>query len=283
MGAAQALVDARRRFFWRLGRRIYMMARHDSVNRFATNGEREFQREVLSLLHRRSISPVIFDVGANVGAWTLALLAQAREMDGPHGAISIHAFEPFPPTFRTLSARLAEFTSQGLVRCVELALSSEDGEAQMFGTSGLETASLHGGVESTTQDRVTVKCQRADTYSRQNDIRDVHVLKCDAEGHDFEVIKGAEGLLAQGRVWFLQFEYNSRWIYSRHFLKDVFDAVANVDYALGKLTPWGIELYDSWHPELDRYFEGNYALIRKDLVKEIARRAVSVDAASTFA
>lgn len=283
MGPAQALVDARRRFFWRFGRRIYMMARHDFVNRFATNGEIEFQREVLSLFHRRSISPVIFDVGANVGAWTLELLAQVRGLTGFCGAISVHAFEPFPPTFRTLSSRVSEFTSKGLVRCNELALSSEDGESQMFGTPGLETASLHAGVESASYDRVIVRRQKADTYCEENDIQDVHLLKCDAEGHDFEVIRGAARLLEKGKVWFLQFEYNNRWVYSRHYLRDVFEFIAGTRYRLSKVTPEGLELYETWHPELERFFEGNYALIRDDLVGQVTTRSVLVDSTATFA
>lgn len=282
MGPAQILVDARRRFFWRLGRRLYMMARHDFNNRLTTNGEIRLQHEVLALLYNRSVKPVIFDVGANIGDWTLSLIGQARAMDRL-GALAIHAFEPFPPTFQTLSNRLREYTDKRTVRCNELALSSEDGEAYMFGARDLETSSLHGGSEASQLDRVKVPRQKADTYSEENDIQEVHLLKCDAEGHDFEVIRGAARLLERGRVWFLQFEYNSRWVYSRHYLKDVFEFIAGTRYKLSKVTPGGLELYESWHPELERFFDGNYALIRDDLVRQITTRSVSVDSAATFA
>lgn len=281
-GAAQILVDARRRLFWRLGRRIYMMARHDFNNRLTTNGEIRLQHEVLTLLHNRSIEPVIFDVGANIGDWTLSLIEQARAVDRV-GALAVHAFEPFPPTFQTLSRRLREYTDDRTVRCNELALSSEDGEASMFGAPDLETSSLHGGNESSQYDRVKVTRQKADTYSERNGIREVHLLKCDAEGHDFEVIKGAACLLETRNVWFLQFEYNNRWVYSRHYLKDVFDFVADRGYKVSKVTPSGLEVYERWHPELERFFEGNYALIRDDLVGEVTTRSVSVDSAATFA
>ena len=282
MGSAQILVDARRRFFWRLGRRIYMMARHDFNNRPTTNGEIRLQHEVLTLLYNRSVKPVIFDVGANVGDWTLSLIGQARTIDRL-GTLAIHAFEPFPSTFQTLSKRLREYTADRTVRCSELALSSEDDEAYMLGTPDLETSSLHGGGEASQYDRVKVKLQKADTYSEENDIQEVHLLKCDAEGHDFEVIRGAAHLLEKGRVWFLQFEYNSRWVYSRHYLKDVFELIAGTRYKLSKVTPRGLELYEGWHPELERFFEGNYAVIRDDLVHQVTTRSVSVDSAATFA
>lgn len=281
-GPAQVLVDARRRFFWRLGRRVYMMARHDFHNRLATNGEIRLQYEVLTVLRDRSVDPVIFDVGANIGDWTLALVAQARNTDRA-GALAVHAFEPFPPTFQTLSKRLREYTDEGTVRCNELALSSEDGEGTMLGRPGLETSSFHGGGDSSPYDRVSVRRQKADTYCGENGIPEVHFLKCDAEGHDFEVIRGAASLLENGNVWFLQFEYNNRWVYSRHYLKDVFDVVAGTRYKVAKVTPSGLELYERWHPELERFFEGNYALIRDDLVALVTTRSVSVDSAATFA
>lgn len=153
----------------------------------------------------------------------------------------------------------------------------------MFGTQDLETSSLHGGCEPLGGDRVKVKLQKADTYSEENDIQEVHLLKCDAEGHDFEVIRGAAGLLEKGNVWFLQFEYNHRWVYSRHFLKDVVDFVAGTRYRVSKVTPGGLERYESWHPELERFFEDNYVLIRDDLISQVTTRSASVDSAATFA
>ncbi len=279
---AQRVVDARRRLFWRLGRRVYMMARHDFSNRLTTNGEVQLQRDVLSLLHERSVAPVVFDVGANVGDWTLSLIAQSRSID-PRIALDVHAFEPFPSTFQTLTRRLKEYTEGGFVRCNELALSSEDGEAVMVGTSNLETSSLHGGAESSQYERVKVRLQTADSYSREKGIDELHFLKCDAEGHDFEVIRGATGLLERRKVWCLQFEYNIRWVYSRHYLKDVFDLVAGMPYEVAKLTPTGLELLERWHPELERFFEGNYALIRDDVAGQVVSRRVSFDSASTCA
>lgn len=105
-----------------------MMARHDVNNRLTTNGEIRLQAEVLTLLHNRSLAPVVFDVGANIGEWTLSLIGRARALDGV-GALTVHAFEPFPLTFQTLSKRLREYIDNPKVRCNELALSSEDGEA----------------------------------------------------------------------------------------------------------------------------------------------------------
>ncbi|HEX6912929.1 MAG TPA: hypothetical protein VF142_21145 [Longimicrobium sp.] len=66
-----------------------------------------------------------------------------------------------------------------------------------------------------------------------------------------------------------QFEYNHRWVYARHFLKDVFDLMRGMPYAVGKLTPAGVELYDDWHFELERFFENNFLVLHRTLVDRV--------------
>ena len=89
----------------------------------------------------------------------------------------------------------------------------------------------------------------------------MHLFKCDTEGHDLEVIRGALSMLMERRISLLQFEYNHRWVYARNFLKDVFDTVEGLPYRIGKIQPDHVVILDKWHPELERYFEGNYLLI----------------------
>ncbi len=75
-------------------------------------------------------------------------------------------------------------------------------------------------------------------------------------------------MFRQGRVDVWQFEYNHRWLAGRAQLRDVFDFIADKPYRLGKLHADGIEVYEQWHPELERFFEANYVLIRHGSVLE---------------
>ena len=79
-----------------------------------------------------------------------------------------------------------------------------------------------------------------------------------------EVIRGALPLLKEERISVLQFEYNHRWIFSRNFLRDVFLAIESMPYTVAKLQADHVLLFEKWHPELDKFFEGNYALIHHD-------------------
>ena len=98
-----------------------------------------------------------------------------------------------------------------------------------------------------------------------------------------EVIIGALPLLKHGKIAVLQFEYNHRWIFSRHFLKDVFDAVEGLPYKVGKICPNHIEIYEKWYPENERFFEANYVLLRNDSIAWFDTRLCRLDVNNTLA
>jgi FkbM family methyltransferase len=99
-----------------------------------------------------------------------------------------------------------------------------------------------------------------DTYCREQNVSRVDLVKVDAEGHDCDVIRGAQTMLKNGAIGMLQFEYNWKWIGARSFLRDVFIAIEGTTYSLGKITPKGIEFYERWTPALE-VFRGDNFLI----------------------
>ena len=79
------------------------------------------------------------------------------------------------------------------------------------------------------------------------------------------MLRGATEMLSRGDIGIAQFEYNWRWVFSRTYLRDAFELIANLPrYSLGKVTPKGIEFYDRWHHELETFREANFVLVRDD-------------------
>jgi len=116
--------------------------------------------------------------------------------------------------------------------------------------------------------------RRLDTFLVDERINAVKMAKIDTEGFDFLVLKGAEQALTLGAFEIVQFEYNWRWLLNQTSLRDVFHLISGKPYRLGKLMGESIEFYDDWHFELDRYFENNYVLVRRDSpVMELGRAA----------
>jgi len=107
-------------------------------------------------------------------------------------------------------------------------------------------------------------------------------IKSDVEGFDLSVLRGAVPLLSERRIGLLQFEYNHRWISTRSYLRDVFELVDGLPYHVCKVVPDGVDAYESWHPELETFFEANYLLVRDDLIERLGVRVGKFSANNTF-
>jgi hypothetical protein len=130
---------------------------------------------------------------------------------------------------------------------------------------------------------VSVPLTTLDLYCADAGIDRIHIVKCDTEGHDLSVLRGASGMLASGRIDVFQFEYNHRWIAARAFLKDVFDLIGGLPYRLGRVMPSGVELFDSWHPELERYWQSNYVLVHERAYPWLKVAQGTFDKSNTYA
>jgi len=243
----------------RLGRAISMQARLDVANDMEQNGELMVQERVIQAVPAaRKI--VALDVGANKGEWTRALLSNAG--DRP---IEVHVFEPASATFAELSKNLRQ--DSGRIRLVNQALSDKKGTANFFVMgAGLGTNSLHAGVGGAASVE-SVTLNTVDDYCQEQGVAQIDLMKIDAEGHDMAVLAGAGRMLSQGVIGAVQFEYNQRWIESRHFLKDSFDLLLPLGYKIGKVTTRGIEFYPSWHFELESFREANYLACTEEMAK----------------
>jgi FkbM family methyltransferase len=256
-----------------------MHARGDIANDYGANGEEMIQEcAVRAALSRAPRALICLDVGANVGAWSLGLLKKCAELGLQD--VRLHAFEPAPAAAEVLSAALMHHPC---VRCERLAMSSASGNDFMFVTGDTAGSnSLHGAFEATGR-RIPIEKTTIAAYCVAHGIAEIDLVKCDTEGHDMEVIEGAMPMLREGRIAILQFEYNHRWIGSRHFLKDAFERAGDLGYAIGKVGPRHVEVYERWHPEHERFFEGNYVLVRKDAASWLPVRHIVLDGSNSFA
>jgi FkbM family methyltransferase len=267
-GVARAIVDlllvrgpiaiVGRRNTARLLRFLTLRVRLDVANNIDSNGERLVQRAALDEAPR-GCRVVVFDVGANVGAWVGALAETAtRSRVGP---LSVHTFEPDNAAYAVLVQRHRS-SERFTFHHNNLAVSDQSGEADLFVVGdAVGINSLHSQA-GTSPNRISVKAVTVDDYCAEHQVRGIALLKIDAEGHDLYVMRGARRMLGEGAVRVLQFEYNHRWIYARAFLRDAFELLQPMGYAVGKVTPHGVEVYREWHFELETFREANFVAAR---------------------
>ena len=144
---------------------------------------------------------LVVDVGANTGFYTLLALAVSDK-------VRVTAYEPMTAVRRILWANLQVNGVAGRVTVHPFAASDRDGLRTLHipnGQHGLveTSASLSASFKSDVTATEDVTARRLDTMHRRD--RRVAVIKVDAESHDLQVLRGAEGTMRRDRpVVFLE-------------------------------------------------------------------------------
>jgi FkbM family methyltransferase len=231
------------------------------------NGEFALQGWILNLVPRGQPVRVI-QVGANVGVWTRQFLDSA-ESRGRLDDVDLHAFEPCAATFR----QLAKALDNSPVSLQQVALSDHPGKATLhIAPETSKWNSLHDIPDRHTAEE-DVSMTTLDDYTQRAGLDRIDLLKIDAEGNDFAVLKGASGLLRDGRIAVAQFEYNECWIPPRYYLRDAFSLLEPLGYRIGRLTHLGVELYPGWSPALETFRGPMYVACRQDFAERLPRVA----------
>lgn len=126
---------------------------------------------------------VFFDIGANVGFYTLL----ASSCVGPSGQVI--AFEPLPSNFKYLERHI-ELNSLKNVQLIKAAVSDESGEGQFAEGPDNCMGKLSDAGE------VEVELVTLDQLITEGKVPTPGFLKIDVEGAEFAVLQGAKELLA---------------------------------------------------------------------------------------
>lgn len=184
------------------------LAQRDVLAHF-TNGQM-YEHET-SLLFLRVLRPgdAAVDVGGNAGYFTML----AATLVGPQGRVLTAEANPaLVPLIRSS----ADLNAIGHLTLEELAVSDRNGET-VFASSA--TNDSNGGVvpgrtpgeRFTTEETVTHFVARTETLeslAARHGLERIRLLKIDTEGHELHVLRGAEGLLRDGRIDFVACEMN---------------------------------------------------------------------------
>jgi FkbM family methyltransferase len=218
-----------------------------------TNGELQFMRRILPQC------TTVFDVGANVGDWTALALSV-----NPH--LIVHCFEPSKTAYQRLLAH--KFPLK--VICNNFGLSSVAGEMTLHvfedgsgGNSLYRRQGLEDGWRLATQKlEEIVYLETLDEYCHRNGVRMIDFLKIDVEGHEFEVLKGASGMVSNGKIKVIQFEYGGCNIDARVFLKDFFDFFKPFSYTFYKIYPKCLKRVERYDQRLENFQYQNWVITK---------------------
>lgn len=206
----------------------------------------------------RSLAPfeprVVFDVGANVGDWSL-LAAECLANAG------LHAFEIVPDTHAALAERVAPLGPRIAANAFGLA----DKEGLLDIHVMQDDSKLSSLVELHEGPRSTLACavHTGDAYMKAAGIDHIDLLKIDVEGGEHLVLMGFAPALTDRRIDVIQFEYGRANIITKFLLRDYHQALEDLGYRVGKLFPDRVD-FRQYRLEHEDFIGPNYVAVRAD-------------------
>lgn len=208
----------------------------------------------------------IFDVGANIGEWSLCAAEVFPGCD-------IHSFEIVPTTFAQLRDNVVSIPH---IQPNNFGLSKADGFVEVhLPKKDTSTATLYpvtGALEQAGWYQAKISCEvrTASRYLKENRIVAIDFLKIDVEGADFDVLLGFGNDINKVRV--IQFEYGIFNISSHALLFDFWHFCRKHGFILGKIYPRRVVFFD--YGFLKEDFAGNnYLAVREsetNLIRSLA-------------
>ena len=162
----------------------------------------------LSFEHEIQPGSVIYDIGANVGYFSLL----ASVLTGEEG--QVYAFEPLPRNIEFLNRHIA-LNKRSNIEVIAAAVSENSGEA--FFDLGASTAMGHLCEEGA----LRVQMVSLDDLVKVGKIKAPDYMKIDVEGAEYEVLKGAEAVIEEYQpILFLDTHQRSAHQNTIDFLED---------------------------------------------------------------
>jgi FkbM family methyltransferase len=204
----------------------------------------------------RSATCRIIDAGANIGQFSNLITSRC-----PNTALEIHCFEPGQDAFEQLQAR---FSNDTRLQLNNVALGAEPGAATLYsdtpasGLSSLTRRDLsHHGRHMELSESVQV--QTLDDYCAERGIDHIDLLKIDVEGHELDVLRGAQRMLDEQRVDAVSFEFGGCHVDTRVFVRELYYFFRQREMDVYRITPRGyLRHLPKYHEILEQFLTTNY-------------------------
>ena len=127
----------------------------------------------------------VFDLGANVGTYSLSAAARTRG--------KVIAIEPASETFELLNISASQFSN---MTAIHTAVSDKPGTA--FLTHNDNSSETFGLSDNNEKRGEKVPLATVDDIAAEHGIESVDIIKIDVEGHELKVLAGAEKIISNG-------------------------------------------------------------------------------------
>jgi len=224
---------------------------------FKNSGE-EYALKYIKNNLRRTKEPVIFDVGANIGNYSLLL------NNNFENKAKIYSFEPSKKTFERLSLNTRKEKNINLYNLgfgdknEKITLYSNSDES---GLASIYKRKLgHFKIEMGQSEEVEIKT--IDEFCKNANIKHIDFLKLDVEGNEKKVLDGVKKMIESNSVDFIQFEFGGCNIDSKTYFQNFYYLLKD-NYKIYRITKDGLYEIKKYKEEYEIFITTNYLAERK--------------------
>lgn len=224
------------------------------------NGELFFIKYAHQHYQKSDKRVVLFDVGANIGNYSKQLGQVFTENR------VIYAFEPFSKVYEELKVLESEIQA---FKPIQLGFGEKKEKVTFLSSTDYsEVGGLYNKDFSDYNFSLNVseelEFDSIDNFCSRENIDRIHFLKIDTEGHDFFVLKGAQTMLANNKIDFIQFEYGAANYLSKTYLYDFFQLLSP-HYRIYRAFRNGLVEIARYNTDIEMHVLSNYVAINKSL------------------
>lgn len=225
----------------------------------ATSGEQNTIRIIQSLF-KDSQPLTIFDAGANKGEYAEAIVSTFSATP-----FRLFVFEPSKTAFSLLKNRVA--LARPEVTLINKGVSNENTVATLYtNTLGSKLGSVFArivpGKEFAEKEKISLIT--IDAFCEENMIERINFLKLDIEGNELPALHGAKGILDDGKIDAIQFEFGGANIDARTYLRDFWNLLSS-SYKIFRVLRDGLREIPAYDEKLELFSTTNYIAIKKEL------------------
>ena len=245
--------------------RVFNKIENNGNCNFDKNGEKVFIENLFKTF-KSSGGWVVFDIGANIGEYSIMLLDNTKR-DGVE--LDLHLFEPTKSCFETISKK---FDSKNNVTLNNFGVSDSNDTAKIFydkeqsGFASLYQRNLNAyNIQLNKSEEIVLK--RMDEYIEEKNIKHVDFIKIDIEGHELKAFDGFGRYLNSDFVDYIQFEYGGANLDSHSSLMEIYKFFEERGFSIAKTMPNGLEVR-KYSPFMDNFMYSNYVAVSNKILKK---------------
>lgn len=223
-----------------------------------TSGEK-FAIEYINRKFEKQDSITIFDVGANVGDYSILLKDIFKEK------ARLFSFEPSKKTYQKFLINTKDLSD---LNHYNFGFGNEDTKITLFSNADESAlASLyprrldHFNIQMNKTEEIEIKT--IDWFCLEQGIKHIHFLKIDVEGHEIQVLEGAKNIIDSKGIDFIQFEFGGCNIDSRTFFQDFYYFLKD-NYHIHRIVKDGLYTIKGYKEMYEAFITTNYLAERID-------------------